>query len=148
MNGDASISPGASVDCDCDYTAVERWMADFAAAVRRRDFAAGRAMFFEGVTSFGTVAGRADGLDALQSRQWEQVWPFTRGFQFLDATARIDVSGDRAWATAEWRSEGIAEDGKTFPRSGRATLILHRHGSGWLAHHTHFSFDPAAAARP
>lgn len=134
---------------DHGHASVERWLAEFADAVRRRDFAAGRVMFFEGVTSFGTVAGRADEIDDLQSRQWERVWPFTRGFHFVDGTIRIDVSGSRAWATAEWRSEGIAADGRSFPRSGRATLILHEHASGWLAHHTHFSFDPSiAASRP
>jgi len=42
---------------------------------------------------------------------------------------------------APWDSLGVNRDGTTFPRPGRATLLLVRR-ERWVAVHSHFSLAP------
>jgi ketosteroid isomerase-like protein len=125
---------------------VRDWLRAFAAAVRSRDYAAGRALFAPDVRGFGSVAVLADGLEALEAEQWRRVWDATEGFDFHAGSVAIRVSGDLALATALWSSTGIDPDRKPYPRAGRATLVLARGASGWRAVHSHFSFEPEAPA--
>ena len=62
---------------------VREWLAVFAKAVRARDYEGGRRLCDSGILGFGTVAGRAEGLDELTDRQWRPVWDRTEGFDFL-----------------------------------------------------------------
>jgi ketosteroid isomerase-like protein len=121
---------------------VERWLEEFAAAVRAADYARGAALFEKDALGFGTVAARAEGLEDLVRSQWRQVWDSTEGFAFDLAGARIEVKGDLAWVAAGWSSTGLDPSGAPFPRVGRATLVLRRHGEGWRAAHSHFSLRP------
>lgn len=123
---------------------VRDWLDRFAAAVRARDYPSGLTLFDANVVSFGTVAERVSQLDQLMAGQWRQVWEKTSGFAFGDVV--VDVGDDLAWAAATWRSTGHRADGRTFPRAGRATLILRRSPRGWLAVHSHFSFNPASVS--
>ncbi|MCE9592121.1 MAG: nuclear transport factor 2 family protein [Planctomycetes bacterium] len=127
---------------------VCHWMERFASAVRARDYAAGRAMFDPGVVAFGTVASHITHLDRLIAEQWRPVWENTSGFRFDPASITVHVAGDLAWAAAAWTSSGTHVDGGTFPRAGRATIILRRTEQGWLATHTHFSFNPSPSDSP
>jgi len=120
---------------------IETWLRAFAAAVRARDYAAGAALFAEDVVAFGSVAARADGLDALRERQWRVVWEDTRGFDFDYATLCCEALGERAWAAATWSSASEADE----RRAGRATLVFARDGAGWRAVHSHFSLVPGSA---
>jgi ketosteroid isomerase-like protein len=123
--------------------ALVAWLADFAAAVREQDYAAGRALFAFDVVSFGSINEMLHGLDALEHAQWRRVWSVTRGFDFDYTSAHVEVVGDRAWVVALWRSEGNdPKRGGWFERRGRATFVLARRAGRWLAVHSHFSLLP------
>jgi ketosteroid isomerase-like protein len=71
------------------------------------------------------------------------VWPRIEDFQFLVGLMKVVLSPDRLVATAAvpWDSTGFDEDGRTFPRPGRATIVLCRTdvAAPWRCIHTHFS---------
>jgi ketosteroid isomerase-like protein len=121
---------------------IEEWLRAFAQAVRERDYATGRSLFAPDVVAFGTVAERAEGIDALVARQWRVVWETTRGFEFDAGSLRGERHGDRAWIAATWSSVAETEGRR---RTGRATLVLARDDRGWRALHTHFSLTPTGA---
>jgi ketosteroid isomerase-like protein len=127
-----------------DAPSVDRWLDAFAAAVRAADYARGADLFDPGVLGFGTVVERADGRERLLAGQWEKIWGVTRGFRF-DPGARIEVLGDVAWVASTWSSTGFDAAGRPYPRVGRATIVLRRGGTGWLAVHSHVSLRPADA---
>src|SRR2546428_4729530 len=81
----------------------EQWLRVFEAAVRARDFAAGRTMVAEDAVAFGTWARAVVGLDNIVREQWQNVWPRIRDFRF-DADARVRTSGDNAWIAAGWQT--------------------------------------------
>ena len=84
-----------------------------------------------------------EGLDQLKINQWENIWPTISGFKFLTETLFIQLSQDKLFANSilTWTSLGYNQDGKTFERSGRATVTLKRSSlnSEWKGIHTHFS---------
>jgi ketosteroid isomerase-like protein len=121
---------------------IQDWLESFATAVRARCYDCGRRLFDRGVLGFGTRAERVDGLDALESRQWREIWETTRDFRFDLGSARCDSTGHQAWVGALWSSTGLRPGGATFPRCGRATIVLVRRPEGWRAVHTHFSMAP------
>jgi ketosteroid isomerase-like protein len=127
-------------------SALSTWLGAFAAAVRAKDFAAGRALFDPGVIAFGTVCPRADGLDQLVEDQWSVIWNGTSGFDFDYATAECFVAGAQASIVATWTSTGFTPDRRPFQRRGRATLVLHASNGLWKAVHSHFSLTPTPAA--
>jgi len=75
--------------------------------------------------------------------QWDNVWPNTTDFRFvLEQTSLLaSPDGKMAVAIAPWTSTGYHEDGKTFPRPGRATLVFSKHGDRWLCTHSHMSLN-------
>jgi uncharacterized protein (TIGR02246 family) len=122
---------------------IESWLRAFARAVRERDHAAGVALFRPDVVAFGTVAERADGIDALVAKQWRVVWETTCDFEFDYASLRCEVFGDRAWVASQWSSNAVAGDVRAGRREGRASLVLARSDGRWRAIHSHFSLAPA-----
>lgn len=126
---------------------IKQWLADFATAVRERDFSAGRALFAHDVCSFGTRADQIKGLDDLEADQWRPIWNATRGYCFDYDGATIDVCGDSAWVAITWHSQGKDAAGNWFDRFGRATYILRRSGDKWLAVHTHHSLNPSRCTK-
>ncbi|MFI5426709.1 YybH family protein [Aeromicrobium sp. UC242_57] len=127
-------------------TATREWLASFAAAVRARDFAAGRELCAPEVEGFGTVTGRYVGLVDLEADQWRSVWPRTRDFAFDLERATVWTVGDQSTAIVEWSSQGIDPDGSTHPRSGRATVVVQHDADRTVAVHTHFSMTPGSRA--
>lgn len=125
---------------------IERWLEEFAAAVRAADYARGAGLFDPAALGFGTVAERADGLERLVREQWRRTWGVTRGFRFDLGDARIEIAGEVAWVAATWSSTGFDAAGKPFPRAGRATLVLRQDAARWRAVHSHFSLLPDAAS--
>jgi len=123
---------------------IREWLSAFAQAVRSRDLNAGRALFAPDVVSFGTFASAMVGLDELAERQWSYIWNRTCGFTFDFKALHATIEGDFAWAAVPWQSQGLAGDGGTFLRTGRATYILQRRGERWLAVHSHHSLNPAS----
>ena len=120
----------------------EEWLRTFEAAVRARDFDAGRHMFAEDAVAFGTWARAVSGLDNIIREQWQNVWPRIRGFRF-DPDARVRTSGDTAWIASGWQTEATGPDGRPFTRPGRGTFVLERRAGRWLAVHSHFSLLPS-----
>ena len=128
---------------DTRHRSVIAWLDAFAAAVRRKDIEAGRAMFAPDVLGFGSVTVRAEGIDRLIEDQWRNVWPVTRDFAFDASNLLIGGDGRTSWIAAQWSSFGRRADGVEFRRSGRVTIVLEEVDGTLLARHTHFSLEPA-----
>jgi hypothetical protein len=129
---------------------IPRWLDEFARLVRARDPGSARHLFAPTCTAFGTRVEHADDLDELASRQWGPTWDATREFRFVAGTVGIVSAGSgAACATARWESQGIAADGSTFDRRGRASIVLAEDETadlGLRAVHTHFSESPRGTA--
>ncbi|MGB7182062.1 MAG: nuclear transport factor 2 family protein [Burkholderiaceae bacterium] len=119
------------------------WLERFAVFVRSVDYAGARPLFHDQVLAFGTHTDVIPGLQAWIDTQWDNVWPKTSDFKFLDAQVRVLVSVDGTMATviAPWTSTGYATDGSTFDRPGRATMVFNRTDTGWLCTHSHMSLN-------
>jgi len=61
----------------------------------------------------------------------------------------VHSGGDEyhAWGIATWTSTGFHENGTSFHRPGRATVILERRNHHWVSVHTHFSLNPGTSPR-
>ena len=107
------------------------------------DLTAARRRFADEVVAFGTFADVVIGLDPLVRDQWSKVWPTIEEFRFVVDEMQVQASPDRLMAVAivGWTSLGITEDGRQFPRPGRATIVLTRDAvdKPWAGQHTHFS---------
>ena len=136
--GDRSPAGGAPATADD----VRGWFRQLERCVRATDYDAARPIFAAEAVGFGTYGAILEGLDALVAGQWSKVWPNIGGFTFNLDTLRWGADGELAWAICLWDSEGRRPDGTTFPRPGRATVVLRRGGTGWQALHTHFSLIP------
>ena len=101
------------------------WLERFSGYVREVDYAAARPLFHPDVLAFGTHRDVIPGLAAWQATQWDNVWPKTSDFRFDTAAARVLVSADNTMATVvvPWTSTGYHQDGTTFDRPGRATMV-------------------------
>ncbi len=120
-----------------------RWLERFAGLVRDVDYAAARPLFHPDILAFGTHRDIIDGLASWQATQWDNVWPRTSDFHFDTDAARVLVSCDNTMATVvvTWTSTGYHQDGTTFDRPGRATLILNKTDGAWLCTHSHMSLN-------
>lgn len=125
---------------------IKKWLTRFAVCVRERNFAGGREMFYEDVVCFGSRAEILIGLDDLIERQWKEIWPNITGFHFLTDRFHCEMSADgrTACVIVPWISTGYHEDGTSFPRPGRVTILLVRDSEqgAWQAKHTHYSLYP------
>lgn len=129
-----------------DVDSVRRWIEAWGAEVAAADLRSGRRRFAADVVGFGTHADVVRGLAELEERQWSRIWPAIEGFRFRVEDVRdedVHVSADRTLAVAAvlWDSTGVAQDGSTFDRPGRATIVLRRESPDhpWVGVHTHFS---------
>ncbi len=127
--------------------AIVEWFEKLGKYCASVDYDSARAIFAADVLSFGTRADIVSGLEPLQSNQWEGIWPNIQDFKiYLDT---IHSGGDQhtAWGVATWNSTGFHDDGSSFERPGRATVILERRQDRWLSVHTHFSLNPGTPPR-
>ncbi len=123
-----------------------KWLNDFAAAVRARDYSAGSRLFDEQVVSFGTVSRRSTGIAQLRQQQWQAVWERTEDFDFEFAQSLHWQEGGLEVVVSGWTSLGVLPDGTRHRREGRATIVLSRVGTELKATHTHFSMAPGSIA--
>jgi ketosteroid isomerase-like protein len=123
-------------------TPLRAWFTTWNRCIVAHDFAAARSLFDPAVSGFGTRAAFVFGQDALEHEQWRHVWPTIRDFRFLTDALHGAIEGRHAWAAVRWTSTGVHPDGTTFPRPGRATVVLRHAGTSWRGVHTHFSLDP------
>jgi ketosteroid isomerase-like protein len=134
--------PAAALPSDHPLTeAARQWLAVLQRCVRAVDYEAAETLVDPDVLAFGTYASIVAGRSALRREQWERVWPAIREFTFRLDEVRC-VGNDRLLCViAPWDSVGVKSDGATYPRPGRATLVLLRR-ERWVAVHSHFSLVP------
>ena len=132
-----------STPADEDLAGIRAWFEDLGNNVNALDFAAGRTQITDDFLSFSTFQDIVEGKDEAEFKQWRNVWPKTTGFKARLDSVRAFVSPDRLMAVgiAVWDSTGYDEDGKPFPRPGRATISFTRArvGDPWLSNHGHMS---------
>jgi ketosteroid isomerase-like protein len=119
------------------------WLETFAGYVREVDYASAKPLFHPDVLAFGTHNDVIPGLDKWVLTQWDHVWPKTSDFRFILEQASVLASpdGNMAIVIARWTSLGYYEDGRAFPRPGRATMIFSKDGERWLCTHSHMSLN-------
>ena len=123
--------------------AAREFLLEMQGCVRAVDFQRARPLFAEDAVAFGTYATVVIGRQRLEQEQWRQIWPNIRDFTFR--LAELRCLGDRhaLCLVVPWDSLGLRPDGSTFPRPGRATLLLEPRGDRWVASHSHFSLAPS-----
>ncbi len=125
-----------------DEAGVRRWFETLAAHVQAVDFAGARPIFAADMVAFGTFTDFMTGRDAAEQAQWRNVWPHIDGFRWRP-DIRVIVSPDRLQAVGMgvFDSTGYRQDGSSYDRPGRATVVFVRDGTGapWVAQHTHMS---------
>ena len=127
--------------------AIAEWFEKLGKYCASVDYESARAIFAEDVLSFGTRADIVSGLAPLQLNQWEGIWPNIQDFKINLETIHSGGDQHHAWGLATWTSTGFLEDGSSFERPGRATVILERRQDRWLSVHTHFSLNRGTPPR-
>jgi ketosteroid isomerase-like protein len=125
-----------------DVVGVTAWFETLAANVRAVDFAGARSIFAPDMIAFGTFTDFMTGRDAAEQQQWRNVWPHIDNFRWRPDIKAI-VSPDRLQAVGMgvFVSTGYRQDGTSYDRPGRATVVFVRPSvdASWLAQHTHLS---------
>jgi len=122
---------------------LHQWLETFSSYVRDVDYTSARPLFHPDVLAFGTHNDVIPGIDQWIKTQWDNVWPKTSDFRFTLQHAQVLASPDGRMAIviAPWTSTGYHEDGKPFPRPGRATMVFSKYDDGWLCAHSHMSLN-------
>ena len=128
-------------------TAIIEWYEKLGKYCASVDYVSACEIFADDVLSFGTRADIVSGLDLLQQNQWQGIWPNIQDFKIDMETVHSGGDERHAWGIATWTSTGFHEDGTTFHRPGRATVILGRRDHQWVSVHTHFSLNPGTSPR-
>src|SRR5919199_2878833 len=121
------------------------WLGEMQACVHSVDYARARPLFAPDVVAFGTFAEIVSGRDRLEREQWRNVWPTIREFTFRLDELHCIGTDQGLCVIVPWDSVGQRDQGQTFNRPGRATLVLVRDGGRWVAKHSHFSLAPSPA---
>jgi ketosteroid isomerase-like protein len=125
-----------------DIAGVKAWFETLAAHVREVDFAGARPIFAPDMIAFGTFTDFMTGRDVAEQQQWRNVWPHIDNFRWRPDIRAI-VSPDRLQAVGMgiFDSTGYRQDGSSYDRPGRATVVFVRNSlaAPWLAQHTHLS---------
>jgi len=126
-----------------DHASLKAWMDAFGAEIDALEFSKARGRFDPRVVTFSTFMDVVSGIDQFENEQWRKVWPSASGFRWHTEKMRSAVSPDRlmAFVATTWGSTGYHEDGSTFDRPGRATLVLVRDkiDAPWRGLHVHVS---------
>ena len=127
-------------------TAIIEWYEKLGKYCASVDYVSACEIFADDVLSFGTRADIVSGLDLLQQNQWQGIWPNIQDFKIDMETVHSGGDERNAWGIATWTSTGFHEDGTSFHRPGRATVILERRDRQWVSVHTHFSLNPGTTS--
>ena len=134
-----------------DVAGVRRWFQRLQICVQMVDYVGARPLFAEDVVTFGTFSAFTVGREATEEEQWRYVWSRIDGFRWCFEDLRVIISGDRRTAVgmALFESLGYTEEGTSYDRPGRATVILGRGavGTEWVAQHIHASLFQGIPAR-
>ena len=130
-------------EADAATTAtIKDWLARFAACVREVDYKSAYPLWHDAIVIFGTYQELVKSRQTWTDTQWDNVWPRTSDFAFDLDNTYVQASPDRQMAVAitPWMSTGYHPDGKSFPRPGRATIVLAKQPDGrWVGVHSHMS---------
>jgi ketosteroid isomerase-like protein len=125
-----------------DLAGVKTWFETLAAHVREVDYIGARPIFAPDMIAFGTFTDFMTGRDVAEQQQWRNVWSHIDEFRFRPDVRAI-VSPDRLQAVgmAIFDSTGYHQDGTSYDRPGRATVVFVRDNvdASWSAQHTHLS---------
>ena len=134
-----------------DVVGVRRWFQRLQMCVQMIDFVGARPLFAEDVVTFGTFSAFTLGREATETEQWRHVWSRIDGFRWRLEDLRVIISGDRHTAVgmALFESVGYTEDGTSYDRPGRCTVVLGRATieQDWVAQHIHASLFQGIPAR-
>lgn len=134
-----------------DVALICRWFGRLAQHMQAVDYHQARPLFAEDVIAFGSFSNFLVGREALEREQWRKVWGVTDGFQCRIDELHVIVSGDRLTAVGMvmFDSTGYSEDGTSYGRPGRSTVVFGRGAisEDWLAQHVHFSLSPGVPPR-
>ena len=125
-----------------DLAAVKTWFETLAAHVREVDYIGARPIFAPDMIAFGTFTDFMTGREVAEQQQWRNVWAHIDEFRFrFDIRAIVSPDRLQAVGMAIFDSTGYREDGTSYDRPGRATVVFVRDkvGAPWLAQHTHLS---------
>jgi len=119
------------------------WLQTFASFVRDVNYESARPLFHPEVIAFGTHRNVISSLEQWVVSQWDSVWPQTSDFEFDLEQTKILIGDDSSMATviAPWTSTGYHQDGSTFARPGRATMIFYKQADRWVCVHSHMSLN-------
>ncbi len=119
-------------DFDGDAVEVRRWLEEFSAAVRAKDYARGRELFVEEVVAFGTRATMVLDLDSLTREQWRPIWAQHAGFNFISSRRRSTSSRiSRGLPCRGCRREATTGRGGTIAAGGRRIFFGVVKADGW-----------------
>jgi len=125
-----------------DLASVKTWFETLAMHVRDVDYIGARPIFAPDMIAFGTFTDFMTGREVAEQQQWRNVWQHIDDFRWRPDIRAI-VSPDRLQAVGMgiFDSTGYQQDGTSYNRPGRATVVFVRNavGAPWLAQHTHLS---------
>lgn len=125
---------------------ISGWFEQWNRLIGEVDYNRARELFDTDVLGFGTHRRLLRGIDELEKEQWRSIWGRITGFTFDLGSMETGVSDDglTGWGLSLWTSTGYHEDGSTYERPGRVTVLLSRDESDnpWRAIHTHLSLAP------
>lgn len=123
---------------------VTSWLQKWQSFIREKNYNASRLLFRDDVYSFGTFSESISGLDDLVSYQWKVVWERSSNFTFDMDSVKLFPSGNNLIVVAvKWVGQGLdASSGRSFKRTGRASIVLEKDRESILCTHTHFSINP------
>ena len=123
-----------------DEAAIRQVIADWSAAVRRKDFDGILKSHSRDILMFDVPAPfQSEGIDAYR-KTWEVFFGWMAGppkFEFSDL--RITAGHDVAFATGHGRCFGPDESGKPAELDFRLTMGLRKRNGQWIVEHEHHS---------
>lgn len=125
---------------DTDESAIRKLIADWSAAVRRRDYDGILKHHSRDILMFDVPPPfQSEGIDAYR-KTWDAFLGWMSGpprFEFSDV--RITAGLDVAFATAHGRCFGPDESGNPADLDFRLTIGLRKSGGQWIVEHEHHS---------
>ena len=120
------------------------WLETFSGYVREVDYASARPLFHPDVLAFGTHRDIISGLAVVADDAVGQCLAEDLGFPLRHrrgARARVGRQHDGDGGRRRGPAPAISQDGSTFDRPGRATMVFSKQDGAWLCTHSHMSLN-------
>lgn len=122
------------------------WHKRFEKAVKNQDIEAGKALFSEGVVSFGTRTDLAQTLEELVEKQWSLVWPASKDFSLV-LLHELNPNPESKLLVCKWKNWTEINRSVRY-RHGRATFLLQSQDGDFKCVHSHFSESVEKQSKP